>query len=312
MFFRKKRRPNPMPMPPWMKWGVAGFILLIITVRSLAPPSNTPSSITTLKNSIDLKPYEKAITRQKEPEIEELKAGNGPLLLCGQQVHLFYRLHKEGDAAQADAPAPEATPLSFRVGAGEGPLIIERGITGMRVDSIRRVSFSPPLPQHVLTGQPEAADEPNIQSIDIGLERTEPDSAPLMDQPDHLPLRLYDMRPGSGLALLCGEELPVHLTLWDASGEKLFDTRSAEQAQPLTLRPGMGQLPAGLELGVIGMQPGGRRTIILPPEWQKPMDESHNLLVQSDSPFHKLELPRRQLIVADVEYISTQHRPNKP
>ncbi len=66
--------------------------------------------------------------------------------------------------------------------------------------------------------------------------------------------------PGVGL----GSEVTVHYSGRLANGE-VFDS-SYQTGVPITFVLGAGQVPAGLEEGIVGMVRGGRRLLTLPPE----------------------------------------------
>ena len=72
---------------------------------------------------------------------------------------------------------------------------------------------------------------------------------------------------GSGDAAKAGDNVAVHYTGWlYKDGEKgaKFDS-SVDRGQPFTFPLGAGRVIKGWDEGVAGMQPGGKRTLILKP-----------------------------------------------
>lgn len=73
---------------------------------------------------------------------------------------------------------------------------------------------------------------------------------------------------GSGETPAKGQMVTVHYTGWlDENGTKgrKFDS-SRDRGQPFTFKLGVGQVISGWDIGVSTMQPGGQRTLVLPPE----------------------------------------------
>lgn len=77
-------------------------------------------------------------------------------------------------------------------------------------------------------------------------------------------LEVRDDAPGSGNAARAGQTVRVHYTGTLTDGEK-FDS-SHDRGQPIAFVLGRGQVIKGWDEGVEGMRPGGRRTLVIPPE----------------------------------------------
>ncbi len=79
-----------------------------------------------------------------------------------------------------------------------------------------------------------------------------------------------DVRVGTGADAAVGQSVTVHFTGW------LFDPRLSEQKgqqfdtsvgrEALTFTLGAGQVITGFDQGVVGMQVGGQRRLIIPPD----------------------------------------------
>ena len=73
---------------------------------------------------------------------------------------------------------------------------------------------------------------------------------------------------GTGPEPKAGQTVRVHYTGWlDQSGQKgaKFDS-SRDRGEPFSFTIGRGQVIAGWDQGVATMKPGGRRTLVIPPE----------------------------------------------
>jgi len=84
------------------------------------------------------------------------------------------------------------------------------------------------------------------------------------------PFSQIDLRAGSGTAAANGNTLTVFYTGWLHDNSKpdrkglQFETNVGGTAFPFTL--GAGQVIAGWDLGLQGIQPGGVRRLVIPPE----------------------------------------------
>ena len=81
-------------------------------------------------------------------------------------------------------------------------------------------------------------------------------------------LQYDDTTVGSGATAKAGQRVSVHYTGWlwkdGAKGAK-FDS-SKDRGQPFSFPLGAGHVIGGWDEGVQGMQVGGSRTLIIPPE----------------------------------------------
>ena len=96
--------------------------------------------------------------------------------------------------------------------------------------------------------------------------RSQRPAAPALPPLEKTPYRIAEVASGRGPQLVCGEPVAVRVTIWDLHGKELFSNRKDEK--PLAFTPGCGQVMLGLEQGVIGMQAGGTRLLIVPPAFQ--------------------------------------------
>jgi FKBP-type peptidyl-prolyl cis-trans isomerase FkpA len=81
-------------------------------------------------------------------------------------------------------------------------------------------------------------------------------------------LQMADTRPGSGAAASAGQWVKVHYTGWlyaDGQQGAKFDS-SRDRNDPFEFLLGGRMVIAGWDEGVAGMQVGGQRTLIIPPQ----------------------------------------------
>ncbi len=79
---------------------------------------------------------------------------------------------------------------------------------------------------------------------------------------------ITEVAQGNGAPAAPGQTVAVHYTGWLwSNGRKgaKFDS-SRDSGQPFEFTLGAGEVIAGWDQGVAGMRPGGRRTLLIPPE----------------------------------------------
>ncbi len=77
-------------------------------------------------------------------------------------------------------------------------------------------------------------------------------------------LIIEDLTVGNGATASAGQYVSVHYTGWLTNGQK-FDS-SVDRNDPFEFKLGMGQVIAGWDQGVAGMQVGGKRKLTIPPD----------------------------------------------
>ena len=78
-------------------------------------------------------------------------------------------------------------------------------------------------------------------------------------------LIIEDLVVGDGAAAAVGNTVSVHYTGWTEDGNK-FDS-SLERGQSFSFQLGAGQVIRGWDEDVKGMKVGGKRRLVIPPEW---------------------------------------------
>jgi FKBP-type peptidyl-prolyl cis-trans isomerase FkpA len=85
----------------------------------------------------------------------------------------------------------------------------------------------------------------------------------------YAPFSQEDLRAGTGDTAANGNSLRVHYTLWlydpAAPAGKGLLMESSLAGEPFTFTLGMGQTISGWDQGVVGMQEGGLRRLVIPP-----------------------------------------------
>ena len=81
-------------------------------------------------------------------------------------------------------------------------------------------------------------------------------------------LQYEDTTAGSGATATAGQEVRVHYTGWlydDGAAGRKFDS-SKDRGQPFEFSLGAGMVIRGWDEGVAGMQVGGTRRLVIPPQ----------------------------------------------
>ncbi|MBL9105826.1 MAG: FKBP-type peptidyl-prolyl cis-trans isomerase [Myxococcales bacterium] len=77
-------------------------------------------------------------------------------------------------------------------------------------------------------------------------------------------LKIDELQPGKGEPARRGHQVSVHYTGWLQDGTK-FDS-SHDRGTPFSFKLGAGEVILGWDDGVVGMQPGGKRRLTIPPD----------------------------------------------
>jgi len=74
--------------------------------------------------------------------------------------------------------------------------------------------------------------------------------------------------PGAGAAAQIGDSVRVHYTLWLTNGTMVESSKAGSAPTPIRILLGdtsVNRVIPGFEEGIIGMLPGGRRQLVVPP-----------------------------------------------
>jgi FKBP-type peptidyl-prolyl cis-trans isomerase len=195
-------------------------------------------------------------------EIEELKAGDGPVAKPGDLVEIHYTA-KLPNGKVFESRVGTAS-YRFRLGKGEAfPAGLDEGIPGMKVGGKRKLTI-PPLLAYGEQGSPGRIPPHTTLTYEVDLVQIITDTSKAKDEA-LTNLKIEDLKEGEGPAAQEGDTLLVHYTGWLADGTK-FDS-SHDRNQPFTpFKLGAGQVILGWDKGLIGMKVGGKRKLTIPPE----------------------------------------------
>jgi FKBP-type peptidyl-prolyl cis-trans isomerase len=110
-------------------------------------------------------------------------------------------------------------------------------------------------------------------------------------------LRYVDIALGAGSAAQVGDRVSVNYTLWLSDGTGIDTSRGRG---PLTLTLGQHQVIAGFEQGIVGMEIGGKRRLIIPPTL------GYGSVAVTDAS-GRVVIPANSTLVFDVELVSITH-----
>lgn len=78
-------------------------------------------------------------------------------------------------------------------------------------------------------------------------------------------IKIEDVKEGSGQPVKADDTVSVHYVGTLVENGKKFDS-SYDRNEPFTFQLGSGQVIEGWEKGLVGMKPGGKRVLIIPPD----------------------------------------------
>lgn len=299
MFFRKRKRSfMPLGSSGAMKVAVLAFIVYALLANHNKPQdpakpgeklAHAPAVGDAFQN-FDVKQYTKKIVSAftLPLNIKDLRPGEGLPAVCGQEVTIAYETFLPNGQKLADE-ATHDKPLKLRIGEGKAMPVFEQGVAGMKPGGKRNL-----IADSALTyGDTRFARDDMPTDRDVLFQVELLDVSPKLPDPDSTAFRIAMIGYGiGGKPVVCGQPAHVHVTVWDITGKKIFTTFD-DVKKALTFTPGKSETMIGLERGVMGMETGERRTLIIPPDLQKTMSGA--------APSVTLPLPAHQTILVDVE-----------
>lgn len=284
---RRKHKPRD-PLPGWVKWAVLAFIAYAVLTNPShkkiserdANPATASSPNTISVASEKLSHYKNALGNFGVAlRVEDIAAGGGQPLLCGQDVTLVYEAFYEDGKPVGDSATKEK-PYKLHIGAGSAMPALERGIVGMNVGGKRNI-----FARNSLAYGESRADIAKDTTLRFNVEILS--ATPDLSKLNSAIFRVFDTSPGAGNKVMCGQPVRLQATVWSLEGKKIFETK-----EPIAFTPGKSEVALGIEQGVIGMPRGSTRTLIIPPSLQKTLSGS--------KPIHSLFLPQAQPVIVDV------------
>ncbi|MEC7607263.1 MAG: FKBP-type peptidyl-prolyl cis-trans isomerase [Actinomycetota bacterium] len=203
--------------------------------------------------------------------IEDLVVGSGSPVGVGDFLVMDYVGVSYSTGLQFDASWDRGSPFPFELGAGRVIQGWDQGIVGMSVGGRRSLTIPPEL-AYGENGSGSGSIGPNetlvfvvdlIASVPANLEKpTEELTAESTTE-----LETNDISQGSGAIVQPGNAVYIHYVGVSASTGEQFDSSwDRGRSEFIGYISGTGNVIQGLDEGLLGMQVGGRRTVVIPPD----------------------------------------------
>ena len=171
---------------------------------------------------------------------------------------------------QFDASWDRGSPFPFELGAGRVIQGWDQGIVGMSVGGRRSLTIPPEL-AYGENGSGSGSIGPNetlvfvvdlIASVPANLEKPTEE----LTSESTTELETNDISQGSGAIVQPGNAVYIHYVGVSAStGEEFDSSWDRGRSEFIGYISGTGNVIQGLDEGLLGMQVGGRRTVVIPP-----------------------------------------------
>ena len=211
-------------------------------------------------------------TLQSGIETFDEKAGDGAELHAGMELTFHYtgwllNGHKFGSSKDMGKPAQSVL--------GMGKLVrgLELGLESIKQGGVRWLRLSPLMAYGPVAMASIPANSTLIFRIQAENVEFDEEAAASMDffpnvqsikwEDGEEGLKFSVEKNGIGEAKKNGDIVRVHYTGWLTDGTK-FDS-SRDRGEPITLELGAGRVIRGWELGLLGMKPGEKRLLNIPP-----------------------------------------------
>ncbi len=203
--------------------------------------------------------------------IEDLVVGSGSPVGVGDFLIMDYVGVSYSTGLQFDASWDRGSPFPFELGAGRVIQGWDQGIVGMSVGGRRSLTIPPEL-AYGENGSGSGSIGPNetlvfvvdlIASVPANLEKPfeELTSEPTTE------LETNDISEGAGAIVQPGNVVYIHYVGVSASTGEQFDSSwDRGRSEFIGYISGTGNVIQGLDEGLLGMQVGGRRTVVIPPD----------------------------------------------
>ena len=203
--------------------------------------------------------------------IEDLVVGSGSPVGVGDFLIMDYVGVSYSTGLQFDASWDRGSPFPFELGAGRVIQGWDQGIVGMSVGGRRSLTIPPEL-AYGENGSGSGSIGPNetlvfvvdlIASVPANLEKP---TEELTSEPT-TELETNDISEGSGAIVQPGNVVYIHYVGVSASTGEQFDSSwDRGRSEFIGYISGTGNVIQGLDEGLLGMQVGGRRTVVIPPD----------------------------------------------
>jgi peptidylprolyl isomerase len=198
--------------------------------------------------------------------------GEGPEAVAGDTVIVDYVGVLISDGSEFDASYNSQQPFPVPLGAGGVIQGWDDGLLGAQAGSRIQLDIPADL-AYGEAGSPPAIGPNEALTFVIDVRTlvpgTDPADAPLDLTPPSTEgvteLTVEDLVVGEGDPVGYGDEAYIHYLAFDSEGNLLQNSWEAPQPQALPLEEG-GPSLTGLVDSIVGMQPGGRRSMVIPAE----------------------------------------------
>ncbi|MCH2547598.1 MAG: FKBP-type peptidyl-prolyl cis-trans isomerase [Alphaproteobacteria bacterium] len=271
MFFtgKKKKKKAPQRAPAWFMWLMGLFVAYaLITNMFTDNVEKVQEQASTTITDMDY--FNFPVVRDggmgaplRPIFSRDIIVGEGRAANCWHSALVDYKLYNSNGELVEDTSNSE--PVRLTIGQNNVPLALERGTLGMRIGGERAVTAHPTMLFDNLQ-----FNHPVMKSSQYGgyiikvQEVAIPANLPLSD----LGLRVYDDEVGTGALAQCTDDVRFQLRAWSATGKPLI--RKAD-FRSIMVHLGEGSAPYAIERGLLGMRVGGKRTLIIPPGYLKPV-----------------------------------------
>ena len=203
--------------------------------------------------------------------IEDLVVGSGSPVGVGDFLIMDYVGVSYSTGLQFDASWDRGSPFPFELGAGRVIQGWDQGIVGMSVGGRRSLTIPPEL-AYGENGSGSGSIGPNetlvfvvdlIASVPANLEKPTEE----LTSESTTELETNDISEGSGAIVQPGNVVYIHYVGVSASTGEQFDSSwDRGRSEFIGYISGAGNVIEGLDQGLLGMQVGGRRTVVIPPD----------------------------------------------
>lgn len=304
---RKEKKP-PQEVPKWFKVMMLGFVFYAI-VNSLltdkvgqiqrANQKNQSGESTDFLFSPLLSIKEGG--RNLPLLTRDRTVGEGPVIGCWEMAEINYRLYNRKNEL-IEKRMDKNDPLRFNIGKGEVTLALDRGTLGMQKNGRREITARPEMAFGAPGFTHPKLTDQDFVAYDVMLLNIVP--------PENLPasnfgLRIYEDKTGKGNFAQCTDRITLNIRGWKMDGSRLWPESEANSA-PVMVVVGKGQAPYAVEKALLGMQIGGKRTVIVPPGYEKPLfpiPSTSDMKKNSDFNWETLPLPENEVILLEIEMV---------
>ena len=203
--------------------------------------------------------------------IVDLVVGSGSPVGVGDFLVMDYVGVSYSTGLQFDASWDRGSPFPFELGAGRVIQGWDQGIVGMSVGGRRSLTIPPEL-AYGENGSGSGSIGPNetlvfvvdlIASVPANLEKPTEE----LTSESTTELETNDISEGSGAIVQPGNVVYIHYVGVSASTGEQFDSSwDRGRSEFIGYISGAGNVIEGLDQGLLGMQVGGRRTVVIPPD----------------------------------------------